>query len=209
MDLLRIDDQLTDEERMVRDTVRAFSAERIEPHVAEWFERGEFPAREIAPRLGELGLLGMHLEGYGCPGGGAVAYGVACRELEAADTGVRSFVSVQGSLAMTAIHKYGSEQQKQEWLPRMAAGTAIGCFGLTEPDHGSDPAGMRTYAKRDGADWVLNGTKMWITNGSVAGAYRRRGARIPGAPVDARVLHPRHPPQTVAARVRDLRTAPR
>jgi glutaryl-CoA dehydrogenase len=168
MDLLRIDDQLTDEERMVRDTVRAFSAERIEPHVAEWFERGEFPAREIAPRLGELGLLGMHLEGYGCPGGGAVAYGVACRELEAADTGVRSFVSVQGSLAMTAIHKYGSEQQKQEWLPRMAAGTAIGCFGLTEPDHGSDPAGMRTYAKRDGADWVLNGTKMWITNGSVA-----------------------------------------
>ena len=168
MDLLRIDDQFTDEERLVRDTARRFAAERIEPHVAEWFETGTFPVRELAPELGELGFLGMHLSGYGCPGAGAVAYGIACRELEAADSGLRSFVSVQGSLAMSAIHKYGSEAQKQEWLPRMAAGEALGCFGLTEPDHGSDPANMRTYAKREGSDWVLNGAKMWITNGSVA-----------------------------------------
>jgi glutaryl-CoA dehydrogenase len=168
MDLLRVDDQFTDEERMVRDTARRYAAEHIEPHVADWFEAGAFPARDLAPRLGELGFLGMHLSGYGCPGAGAVAYGIACRELEAADSGLRSFVSVQGSLAMSAIHKYGSEEQKQEWLPRMAAGQAIGCFGLTEPDHGSDPATMRTYAKREGSDWVLNGTKMWITNGSVA-----------------------------------------
>jgi glutaryl-CoA dehydrogenase len=168
MDLLRIDDQFTDEERLVRDTARRFAAERIEPHVADWFEAGTFPVRELAPELGELGFLGMHLTGYGCPGAGAVAYGIACRELEAADSGVRSFVSVQGSLAMSAIHKYGSEEQKQEWLPRMAAGEALGCFGLTEPDHGSDPANMRTHAKREGSDWVLNGAKMWITNGSVA-----------------------------------------
>jgi glutaryl-CoA dehydrogenase len=168
MDLLRIDDQFTDEERLVRDTARRFAAEHIEPHVADWFEAGEFPVRELAPRLGELGFLGMHLTGYGCPGAGAVAYGIACRELEAADSGIRSFVSVQGSLAMSAIHKYGSEEQKQEWLPRMAAGEALGCFGLTEPDHGSDPANMRTHAKREGSDWVLNGAKMWITNGSVA-----------------------------------------
>jgi glutaryl-CoA dehydrogenase len=168
MDLLRIDDQFTDEERLVRDTARRFAAERIEPHVADWFEAGAFPARELAPELGSLGFLGMHLEGYGCPGAGAVAYGIACRELEAADSGLRSFVSVQGSLAMSAIHKYGSEEQKQEWLPRMAAGEALGCFGLTEPDHGSDPANMHTRAKREGSDWVLNGSKMWITNGSVA-----------------------------------------
>ena len=168
MDLLRIDDQFTDEERLVRDTARRYAAERIEPHVADWFEAGAFPARELAPELGELGFLGMHLTGYGCPGAGAVAYGIACRELEAADSGLRSFVSVQGSLAMSAIHKYGSEEQKQEWLPRMAAGQALGCFGLTEPDHGSDPANMRTHAKREGPDWVLNGAKMWITNGSVA-----------------------------------------
>jgi glutaryl-CoA dehydrogenase len=168
MDLLRIDDQFTDEERLVRDTARRFAAERIEPHVADWFEAGAFPARELAPELGSLGFLGMHLSGYGCPGAGAVAYGIACRELEAADSGLRSFVSVQGSLAMSAIHKYGSEEQKQEWLPRMAAGEALGCFGLTEPDHGSDPANMRTHAKREGSDWVLNGSKMWITNGSVA-----------------------------------------
>jgi glutaryl-CoA dehydrogenase len=168
MDLLRIDDQFTDEERLVRDTARQYAAERIEPHVADWFEAGAFPARELAPELGELGFLGMHLTGYGCPGAGAVAYGIACRELEAADSGLRSFVSVQGSLAMSAIHKYGSEEQKQEWLPKMAAGQALGCFGLTEPDHGSDPANMRTHAKREGSDWVLNGSKMWITNGSVA-----------------------------------------
>ncbi|TDD63732.1 acyl-CoA dehydrogenase family protein [Actinomadura rubrisoli] len=168
MDVLRVDDQLTDEERMVRDTVRAFVAERIAPRLAGWFEEGTFPVRELAPELGKLGLLGMHLHGYGCAGTGAVAYGVACRELEAADSGLRSFVSVQGSLAMTAIHKYGSEAQKAEWLPRMAAGEAIGCFGLTEPDRGSDPGDMLTRARRDGADWVLDGAKMWITNGSVA-----------------------------------------
>lgn len=168
MDVLRVDDQLTDEERMVRDTVRTFVAERVLPHVADWFEDGVFPVRELAPELGKLGLLGMHLDGYGCAGMSAVAYGTACRELEAADSGLRSFVSVQGSLAMTAIHKYGSEDQKNEWLPRMAAGEAVGCFGLTEPDRGSDPGDMLTRARRDGSDWILNGSKMWITNGSVA-----------------------------------------
>ncbi|MGW3768387.1 acyl-CoA dehydrogenase family protein [Actinomadura verrucosospora] len=168
MDVLRVDDRLTDEERMVRDTVRAFVAEKVAPHLAAWFEDGTFPARELAPELGKLGLLGMHLEGYGCAGTSAVAYGVACRELEAADSGLRSFVSVQGSLAMAAIHKYGSEDQKNEWLPSMAAGEAIGCFGLTEPDRGSDPGDMLTRAVRDGAGWVLDGAKMWITNGSIA-----------------------------------------
>ncbi|MFI6514937.1 acyl-CoA dehydrogenase family protein [Spirillospora sp. NPDC050679] len=168
MDVLRVDDQLTDEERMIRDTVRAFVAERVAPHVAGWFEQGTFPARELGPELGKLGLLGMHLEGYGCAGTSAVAYGVACRELEAADSGLRSFVSVQGSLAMAAIHKYGSQEQKERWLPPMAAGEAIGCFGLTEPDRGSDPGDMLTRARRDGSDWVLDGAKMWITNGSVA-----------------------------------------
>ncbi|MGI5417703.1 acyl-CoA dehydrogenase family protein [Actinomadura luteofluorescens] len=168
MDVLRVDDRLTDEERMVRDTVRAFVAEKVTPHLAGWFEDGTFPARELAPELGKLGLLGMHLEGYGCAGTSAVAYGVACRELEAADSGLRSFVSVQGSLAMAAIHKYGSEDQKNEWLPRMAAGEAIGCFGLTEPDRGSDPGDMLTRAVRDGSGWVLDGAKMWITNGSIA-----------------------------------------
>ncbi|GAA1880597.1 acyl-CoA dehydrogenase family protein [Actinomadura bangladeshensis] len=168
MDVLRVDDRLADEERMVRDTVRAFTAEKVMPHLAGWFEDGTFPARELAPELGKLGLLGMHLQGYGCAGTSAVAYGVACRELEAADSGLRSFVSVQGSLAMAAIRKFGSEEQKSEWLPRMAAGEAIGCFGLTEPDRGSDPGDMRTRARRDGTDWVLNGAKMWITNGSIA-----------------------------------------
>ncbi|MFG2084643.1 MULTISPECIES: acyl-CoA dehydrogenase family protein [unclassified Spirillospora] len=168
MDVLRVDDQLTDEERMVRDTVRAFVAERVAPRVAGWFEDGTFPVRELAPELGRLGLLGMHLKGHGCAGMSAVAYGVACRELEAADSGLRSFVSVQGSLAMAAIHKYGSEEQKGEWLPRMAAGEAVGCFGLTEPDRGSDPGTMLTRARRDGSDWILNGAKMWITNGSAA-----------------------------------------
>ncbi|MFF3594412.1 acyl-CoA dehydrogenase family protein [Kitasatospora indigofera] len=169
-DLLAVGDLLTDEERLIRDTVRRFADERIRPHVGEWFERGVFPARELAPELGALGVLGMHLDGYGCTGSTAVAYGVACMELEAADSGLRSFVSVQGSLAMRAIHAFGSEEQKQQWLPEMAAGRAIGCFGLTEPDFGSDPANMRTRARRKGSDWVVSGTKMWITNGSIADA---------------------------------------
>jgi glutaryl-CoA dehydrogenase len=166
-DLLRIDDQLTEEERLIRDTVRAFAADKVLPHITDWFEEGTLP-RELIPELGKLGMLGMHLTGYGCAGLGPVAYGVMCRELEACDSGLRSAASVQGSLAMYPIWKYGSEEQKTEWLPRMAAGEAIGCFGLTEPDHGSDPAGMRTFARQDGNDWVLSGSKMWITNGSVA-----------------------------------------
>ncbi|HEX9358159.1 MAG TPA: acyl-CoA dehydrogenase family protein [Streptosporangiaceae bacterium] len=167
VDLLRIDQQLSSDEVLVRDTVRAFAAERVMPHIADWFEAGTLP-RELAPELGKLGLLGMHLTGYGCAGMGPVAYGVACRELEAADSGLRSLVSVQGSLAMFPIWKYGSPEQKEEWLPRMAAGEAIGCFGLTEPDHGSDPSSMKTKAIRNENQWVLSGSKMWITNGSIA-----------------------------------------
>ncbi len=166
-DLLRIDDELTDDERLVRDTVRKFAADRIMPHIADWFEAGTLP-RDLVPELGQLGLLGMHLEGYGCAGMGPIAYGVTCREMEAADSGLRSLVSVQGSLAMFPIWKYGSEEQKNEWLPRMAAGQAVGCFGLTEPDHGSDPSAMLTRATRNGSDWLISGTKMWITNGSIA-----------------------------------------
>jgi len=166
-DLLRVDDQLTEEERLVRDTVRAFASDRIMPHIADWFEAGTLP-RELVPELGKMGLLGMHLHGYGCAGMGPVAYGLTCREMEAADSGLRSLVSVQGSLSMFPIWKYGSEDQKNEWLPRMAAGEAIGCFGLTEPDHGSDPSSMKTRAIINGGDWVLSGSKMWITNGSIA-----------------------------------------
>ncbi len=166
-DFLGIDDLLSGEERMIRDTVRRFVADRVLPEIAGWFERGEFP-KELARELGALGLLGMHLSGYGCAGAGAVGYGLACLELEAGDSGLRSFVSVQGSLAMFAIWRHGSEEQKREWLPRMAAGEAIGCFGLTEPDAGSNPGAMRTAARRDGPDWVLTGTKMWITNGNIA-----------------------------------------
>ena len=166
-DLLKIDDQLSAEERLIRDTVQAFTADRVLPNITDWFEAGTLP-REIITELGKLGLLGMHLTGYGCAGLGPVAYGVACRELEACDSGLRSAASVQGSLAMFPIWRYGSEEQKTEWLPRMAAGEALGCFGLTEPDHGSDPGSMRTFARQDGPDWVLSGTKMWITNGSIA-----------------------------------------
>ncbi len=169
LDPLGLDDLLSDEDRAVRDTVRRWAADRVLPDIAEWYERGELPGiRELARELGAIGALGMSLDGYGCAGASAVQYGLACLELEAADSGIRSLVSVQGSLAMYAIHRYGSEAHKREWLPRMAAGEVIGCFGLTEPDHGSDPAGMTTYAKRDGTDWVLTGRKMWITNGSVA-----------------------------------------
>jgi glutaryl-CoA dehydrogenase len=167
LDFLRLGDGLSDEERMIRDNVRAFVREQLLPQVGDWFEHGVLP-RELAGQLGDLGVLGMHLDGYGCAGASATAYGIVCQELEAGDSGLRSFVSVQGSLAMFAIWRFGSEEQKQEWLPRMAAGEAIGCFGLTEPDAGSDPGSMRTTAKRSGDDWVLNGTKMWITNGSLA-----------------------------------------
>jgi glutaryl-CoA dehydrogenase len=167
LDFLDLDRLLSDEERLIRDTTRSFVADRVLPEVAGWFERGELP-RELAKELGDLGLLGMHLQGYGCAGTNAVSYGLACLELEAGDSGARSFVSVQGSLAMYPIWRYGSEDQKRRWLPAMAAGEAIGCFGLTEPDFGSNPAGMRTSARRDGDDWVLNGTKMWITNGGIA-----------------------------------------
>lgn len=168
LDLIATESLLSEEERAIRDTVGQFGTDRLRPHVAEWFEAGTLPAKEVAQQLGELGVLGMHLEGYGCAGTSAVAYGLACLELEAVDSGIRSLVSVQGSLAMFAIWRWGSEEQKQQWLPQMAAGQAIGCFGLTEPDFGSNPSGMRTSAKRDGSDWVLNGTKMWITNGAVA-----------------------------------------
>src|ERR671915_532915 len=166
-DFLDIDRLLSDEERDIRDTVRAWVRDKVVPNVGEWFEEARIP-RELARELGDLGVLGMHLSGYGCAGASATAYGLTCMELEAGDSGVRSLVSVQGSLAMYAIATFGSEEQKQRWLPAMHAGEAIGCFGLTEPDAGSDPASMRTHARRDGSDWILNGAKMWITNGTIA-----------------------------------------
>jgi glutaryl-CoA dehydrogenase len=168
LDLFAIDGLIDAEERAIRDTVRKLCDDRVRPHVADWFENARVPARELAREFGALGLLGMHLQGYGCAGTNAVSYGLACMELEAADSGIRSLVSVQGSLAMFAIREFGSDEQKLRWLPSMATGDLVGCFGLTEPDFGSDPGGMRTHAKRDGTDWVLNGTKMWITNGSIA-----------------------------------------
>ena len=167
LDFLAVDGLLDQDERDIRDTVRAFAEAELAPHVAEWFDTGALPD-DLASRFGKLGLLGMHLDGYGCAGMSATAYGVACRELEAVDSGLRSFVSVQGSLAMFAIHHWGTDGQKDEWLPRMATGEALGCFGLTEAEAGSDPASMRTRATRDGDDWVLNGSKMWITNGTLA-----------------------------------------
>lgn len=168
-DPLGIDAEFSTEQHAIRDSVRALCRDHVEPYVGEWFERGELPgARDLARELGKLGVLGMHLEGYGCAGMSAVDYGIACAELEACDSGLRSLVSVQGSLAMFALWRWGSEEQKTHWLPGMAAGEKIGCFGLTEPDHGSDPSSMRTTARRDGSDWVLNGRKMWITNGTIA-----------------------------------------
>ena len=165
--LLDFDSLLSDEERAIGATVRDFVRKRVSPNIGQWFEN-EISPRELAGEMGSLGLLGMHIDGYGCAGTNAVSYGLACMELEAGDSGLRSFVSVQGSLSMFSIWKYGNEEQKQEWLPRLASGTAIGCFGLTEPDFGSNPADMRTRAVRDGTDWLLSGTKMWITNGSIA-----------------------------------------
>ena len=167
VDILDIDHELTAEERAIRDTVRDFVQLEILPGVGDWFEAGEFP-REIGKGLADLGLLGMHLTGYECAGANAVSYGLACLELEAGDSGFRSFVSVQGSLCMFPIWRFGSEEQKQTYLPSMARGELIGCFGLTEPDFGSDPGNMRSSARRDGSDWVLSGTKMWITNGGIA-----------------------------------------
>src|SRR5512144_3280853 len=167
-DLLDVDTLLSSEEIELRDTIRRFGEQRLRPHVADWFEAGDVPARELAADLGTLGLLGMHLKGYGCGGSTATAYGLVCQELEAVDSGLRSLVSVQGSLAMFAIYRHGSEEQREQWLPGMAAGELIGCFGLTEPDFGSNPGGMRTTARRDGSDWILNGSKMWITNASIA-----------------------------------------
>jgi len=167
LDFLALDALLDDEERAIRDTVRQFVRERVLPEVGDWFEQGILP-REVIQELAKLGLFGMHLEGYGLPGASATAYGLTCLELEAGDSGVRSAVSVQGSLAMFAIWRWGSEEQKERWLPAMHRGEAIGCFGLTEPDAGSDPGTMRTHARRDGDDWILNGAKMWITNGTIA-----------------------------------------
>jgi glutaryl-CoA dehydrogenase len=167
MSLIDFDSLLSEEERLIQKTVRDFVTKRVRPHIADWFEQGISP-RELAPELGALGVLGMHLQGYDCAGASAVAYGLACLELEAGDSGLRSMVSVQGSLSMFSIWRFGSEEQKLQWLPRLARGEAIGCFGLTEADFGSDPAGMRTRAHRDGSDWILNGSKMWITNGTIA-----------------------------------------
>jgi len=167
LDYLAVDALLDDEEKAIRDTVRQFVRERVLPEVGDWFEQGILP-RELMGELAKLGLFGMHLDGYGLPGASAVAYGLTCLELEAGDSGIRSAVSVQGSLAMFAIWRWGSEEQKERWLPAMHAGDVIGCFGLTEPDAGSDPGSMRTHARRDGSDWILNGAKMWITNGTIA-----------------------------------------
>ncbi len=167
-DFLALDSLLSEEQLLLRDTVRRWVAAQIMPHIGDWFEQGVFPAETIGAELGALGLLGMHLEGYGCAGSSATEYGLAAMELEAGDSGIRSFMSVQSSLAMFPIHAFGSEEHRQQWLPAMAAGEAVGCFGLTEPDAGSDPASMRTWARRHGSDWILSGTKTWITNGSIA-----------------------------------------
>lgn len=168
LDLTNFSALLNDEERMLQTAMREFADKSLRPNIQDWYENSSLPVEQLSPQFGELGALGMHLEGYDCPGTSAVAYGLACMEIEAVDSGLRSFVSVQGSLAMFAIHHWGSEEQKQKYLPKMAAGEYIGCFGLTEPDAGSDPASMKTRAVRDGDDWILNGTKMWITNSPIA-----------------------------------------
>ena len=215
LDLLGLDADLSDDNRLLRDTVRKFADDRLRPNIRDWYESGTLPARELAREFGDLGVLGMHLSGYGCQGSTAAQYGLVCAEVEAVDSGLRSLISVQGSLAMYAIYAYGSEEQKQRWLPRMAAGEAIGCFGLTEADSGSDPGSMRTRAVRDGSDWVLTGSKMWITNGSVADiavvwARTDDGIRgflvepgMPGFGVAGRAS------QALAAGVGDELTAPR
>ena len=167
-ELLALDSRLNPEQIALKRVIRDFADRELRPNIAKWFETGEIPARELAKKFGALGLLGMHLDGYECAGSDALSYGLACLELEAVDSGLRSLVSVQGSLSMYAIFAYGSESQKQEWLPKMAKGLAIGCFGLTEADFGSNPSGMRTTARRDGKDWIINGSKMWITNGNIA-----------------------------------------
>ena len=203
-DFLGIERLLGAEERLLRGTVRKWVADRVLPSIAEWFEEGVLP-RELTNELGRLGLLGMHLDGYGCPGGSAVEYGLACLELEAGDSGVRSMVSVQGSLVMFPIREYGSEEQKQRWLPALASGEALGCFGLTEPDSGSDPASMRTHARRDGSDWILNGTKTWISNGSTADmaliwARTEQGVRGFIVPADAPGFTARDIPRKLSMR---------
>ncbi|MFD6563315.1 acyl-CoA dehydrogenase family protein [Micromonospora profundi] len=205
LDLLDLDPSLSEEERQIRDVVRQLVDDRVRPHVADWYEQGRVPARELAQEFGKLGLLGMHLTGYGCAGASAVAYGLACQELEAADSGVRSLVSVQGSLAMYAIWRYGSEDQKRRWLPGMATGEVIGCFGLTEPDHGSDPASMATRARRDGDDWVLSGGKMWITNAPIADvgviwARTESGVRGFAVPMDMPGVTTREIPRKMSLR---------
>ncbi|KOX05517.1 acyl-CoA dehydrogenase [Micromonospora sp. NRRL B-16802] len=205
LDLLDLDPSLSEEERQIRDVVRQLVDDRVRPHVADWYEQGRVPARELAQEFGKLGLLGMHLSGYGCAGASAVAYGLACQELEAADSGVRSLVSVQGSLAMYAIWRYGSEDQKRRWLPAMATGEVIGCFGLTEPDHGSDPASMATRAHRDGDDWVLSGGKMWITNAPIADvgviwARTESGVRGFAVPMDMPGVTTREIPRKMSLR---------
>ena len=206
-DFLNVDAHLSEEEKAVRAEARAFVEDRIRPNIRDWFERARFP-RELVPEMGALGLLGMHLKGYGCAGKSAVAYGLACMELEAGDSGLRTFVSVQGSLAMSAIHKFGSEEQKERWLPPMARGEAIGCFGLTEPTAGSDPASMKTFARREGSDWILNGSKRWIGMGTIADVavvWARTGEEgnpVRGflVPTDAPRLHgQRHNRQAVHA----------
>ena len=216
LDPLSIDDLLSTEEIAVRDTVRTMLADRVQPHVAAWFESGTVDEpRELIRAFGELGLLGMHLDGHGLPGMSSVDYGLACVELEAVDSGIRSMVSVQGSLAMYAIWRWGSDEQKDEWLPAMGRGEAVGCFGLTEPDHGSDPGGMRTRARRDGDDWILDGTKMWITNGSISDvavvwAQTDEGIRGFVVPTRRPRIHREHDQaEDVAARLRDVRAGAR